>query len=53
MITELKGGEGAEAQEVTFKCKFCERSQPLDEMTVLTRFFPPIVICWECEKKMR
>ena len=53
MTPKIKGGEKSKAKEVTFKCKFCERSKPLDEMVVLTRFFPPIVACRDCEKKMR
>ncbi len=53
MTTELKGGEESKAKEVTFKCKFCEKSKPLDEMVVLTRYFPPIVACRDCDKKMR
>ena len=56
MASEVENGEGAKAKkskEITFKCKFCERLSPLDEMVVLTRFFPPIVACQDCEKKMR
>ena len=45
--------ETKETREVTFKCKFCGNTKPLDEMRVLTRFFPPIVVCPECEKKMQ
>ena len=41
-----------EAREITFKCRFCGRSRPIDEMVVLTRFFPPMVACRDCEKKM-
>jgi len=39
--------------EITFKCKYCGKTWPLDEMRTLTRFFPPVVACRECEKKMR
>jgi len=46
--SEAKG-----TQEITFKCKFCERSKPLSEMVVLTRFFPPVVVCRDCEREMR
>jgi len=53
VTTEREKGEGSKAKKVTFKCKACERSKPLDEMVVLTRFFPPIVVCRDCEKKMR
>lgn len=37
----------------TFRCRFCERSRPLSEMTVVARFFPPVVACRECERKIR
>ncbi len=44
--------ETSKVKNITFKCKFCERSKPLDEMVIITRFFPSIVLCRECEKKM-
>lgn len=53
MTAEGEKGEEAKTKEVTFKCKFCGKSKPLDEMVVLTRYFPPIVACRDCEKKMR
>ncbi len=37
----------------TFKCNYCEKVKPLEEMIVVTRYFPPVVICLECEKKIR
>jgi len=45
--------ESKATKEMTFRCRFCERSKPLGEMVVLTRFFPPLVACRDCEKKMR
>ena len=53
MATKIGKGEESKAKTITFKCKFCEKSKPLDEMVVLTRFFPPIVACRDCEKKMQ
>ncbi len=53
MTTDVEKEEGSKVKEVTFKCKFCEKSKPLDEMVVPTRFFPPVVACRDCEKKMR
>ncbi len=53
MTTEIEREEESKAKEITFKCKFCDRSKPLDEMVVITRFFPPIVACRDCAKKMR
>ena len=53
MTTGKKKGEESKAKEVTFKCRVCEGSKPIDEMVVITRFFPLIVACRDCEKKMR
>lgn len=53
MTTEIEKGKESKEREITFKCKFCERSKSLEEMVVLTRFFPPLVACRDCEKKMR
>lgn len=53
MTAEIEKREELKIKKVTFKCKFCEKSKPLDEMVVLTRFFPPIVACRDCGKKMR
>jgi len=44
--------KGSKEKEITFKCKFCEESKSIDEMVVLTRYFPPVVACRECEKDM-
>ncbi|MDO8687487.1 MAG: hypothetical protein Q7K41_02740 [Dehalococcoidales bacterium] len=53
MTTDTAKRKESKAKEVTFKCKFCEESKPLNEMVVLTRYFPPMVACRACEKKMR
>ena len=53
MTAETDKAKKPKAKEITFKCKFCEMSKPLDEMVVITRFFPPVVACRDCEKKMR
>jgi len=45
--------EPKETKEITFRCKFCGKDKSLDEMRTLTRFFPPIVACRDCEKKMQ
>ncbi len=53
MTDEIEKEEKSKAKEITFKCRSCEMSKSLDEMAVLSRFFPPIVVCRDCEKKMR
>jgi hypothetical protein len=39
-------------KEITFRCRFCGESKPLDDMRTLTRFFPLLVACRECEKRV-
>ncbi|MFC2010461.1 hypothetical protein ACFLVU_04190 [Chloroflexota bacterium] len=53
MAAETGKVEKPKTKKITFKCKFCEKSRPLDEMVVMTRYFPPIVACRACEKKLR
>ena len=53
MTAGVENEEGAKVEGVNFKCKLCEKLIPLDEMVVLTGYFPPIVACADCEKKMR
>jgi hypothetical protein len=38
--------------EVSFKCQRCQRQTPLKEMRIVTRFFPLLVVCRDCEKEM-
>lgn len=39
------------SREIAFTCKYCEKSKPLCDMVVITRFSPPLIACKECEKK--
>ena len=39
-------------RELTFRCKFCGEEKPLDEITTITRFFPILVACRECKRKI-
>ncbi len=41
-----------EKQEITFLCKFCGDYKKLGEMRTLTRFFPLITMCQECERNI-
>jgi hypothetical protein len=43
----------AEAAEVTFKCRRCEKEKPIAEMKIITRFRPVMVVCQDCEKEVR
>jgi hypothetical protein len=44
---------GQQTQEITFKCPSCHKYKSLEEMTMVTRFFPILIVCRECEKEMR
>ncbi len=51
---EKQEGQGApESEKTTFKCPFCQEPKPLDEMRMLTRFFPIMLACRDCEKKIQ
>jgi predicted SprT family Zn-dependent metalloprotease len=40
-------------EEITFKCRLCEKQRPISEMKIITRFRPVIVVCRDCEKALR
>ncbi len=39
-------------REITFTCKFCGKPKPIEEMRIITRFFPPLPACRDCFKLM-
>ena len=53
MTAEADNKEQPKQKKITFKCRFCEKSKPLEDMVTLPGYFPPIVACQECERKMR
>ena len=40
-------------REIIFRCQRCEKYKQLEEMRVVTRFFPLLVVCRDCEKEIR
>ena len=40
-------------EELTFRCQSCNKDKLLEEMRVITRFFPLLVVCRDCEKEIR
>ena len=46
-------GKKKASGEITFKCQICDKYKLLEDMRVITRFFPILVVCRECEKEMR
>jgi hypothetical protein len=42
-----------EPKKITFRCQSCDKYKPLGDMRTITRFFPPVVVCRDCEKEMQ
>jgi len=53
MTGETKKEKRPKIKEPSFECKFCNKTRPLDEIMILTRFFPPVNACRDCGKKMQ
>ena len=57
MATEESNNEdktkGKRPKTITFKCQSCQGQKSLEDMRVITRFFPLLVVCRDCEKEMR
>ena len=43
----------SDKKQGSFTCNFCSKVKPLSEMTLVTRFFPAVVACRACEKRLR
>ena len=52
-LKEAGKTKGKEPGEITFRCQSCDKYKHLEEMRVITRFFPMLVVCRDCEKEMR
>jgi len=53
VTTEEKKTSGSKGNKITFKCNNCKKTKPISDMVVVTRYFPAVVICKECEKELR
>ncbi len=53
MTTEEKTPSGSNEKKITFKCNNCKKTKPIRDMVVVTRYFPAVVICKDCEKGLR
>jgi Zn finger protein HypA/HybF involved in hydrogenase expression len=50
--TENKEKKSAAAEkEVNFKCHVCGQFKTIQQMRIITRFFPVLIVCPDCEKK--
>ncbi|MEE8413008.1 MAG: hypothetical protein V3R96_00500 [Dehalococcoidales bacterium] len=52
MTSETEKQIEPKTKETTFVCKFCEKHKPLKEMVTITSYFPPVVTCRDCGKKL-
>ncbi|UCD09892.1 MAG: hypothetical protein JSU79_04405 [Dehalococcoidales bacterium] len=50
MTTEEKKTSGSKEKKINFKCNYCKKTKPIRNMVVVTRYFPAVVICSDCEK---
>lgn len=41
-----------ETKGTEFTCRFCGAKRPLEDLRVIYRFSPPLVVCADCEKKL-
>ena len=49
---EAEKPEARKPKEITFRCKSCGKLKKLSEMRVITRYFPTLMVCAACEKKL-
>lgn len=52
-ITPRETGEKQKPREVTFICQECGKTWNIKQMRRITRFRPVLVVCPECETKLR
>jgi hypothetical protein len=38
---------------IVFKCKFCGETKPLDDLTVIRRYYPQLAVCSECARSKK
>jgi len=51
--TDKAGENKGKPLKITFKCQGCGQERNLEDMRTITRFFPMMVVCRECEKDLR
>ena len=52
-LKEADRTKGQKPRKIIFRCQRCKGHKPLEEMRVITRFFPLLVVCQKCEKELR
>jgi hypothetical protein len=41
-----------DSKKVIFKCSLCNKDKPIEDMRMVTRFIPAIVVCQDCAKTL-
>jgi len=49
---EKPKAKGKGVGKIKFNCRFCGQSNPLEEMTMVAGYFPQLLACRDCAKKM-
>jgi hypothetical protein len=39
-----------ETKPIFFTCKFCGETKPLEELTIIRRYYPQLTACSECAR---
>ena len=42
-----------ESKKIAFKCQRCGRTKAIQEMRIIRRFFPILLVCQDWEKEIR
>jgi hypothetical protein len=40
-------------EKITFNCAYCKENRPIEDMRTIRRFFPVLVVCRDCEERIR
>jgi hypothetical protein len=51
-LKEENNMKGKELKKITFKCQRCDKYKPIEEMKVIRRFFPILVVCQKCKEEI-
>ena len=51
-LKKVDKAKGKGPGKIIFRCQSCGKYKNLEEMKVIKRFFPMLVVCQECEKEM-
>ena len=58
MMVQKKSGKKdststGETKEMDFTCRFCGETKPFSEMVLLSRYFPVLTSCRDCDKTLQ